>query len=73
MAPRDDAQTVAWREAKAVATNSDLEDALGCVLADHIGFYSILTAAAAAGLAACLMYVNSGGSAHILSAAGAWH
>ncbi|CAE7760089.1 unnamed protein product, partial [Symbiodinium pilosum] len=37
---------------------------------DHAGFYLILCTAAVAGVAACLMFRNAGGSSHILSASG---
>lgn len=81
MAPRDDAPTIAWREAQDAKTLLDTlrgtnvtaatqKLAYGCHAADHIGFYLIIAASTVAGSAACLMLMNSCGSPHILSAAG---
>ncbi|CAK9055986.1 unnamed protein product [Durusdinium trenchii] len=66
MAPRDDLQTIDWRLRHDLTEQPEP----GCIVADHAGFYSILAASAVAGCAACLMFVNAGHSAHILSAAG---
>lgn len=64
MAPRDDPVTITWRKAHGGAEEQ------GCHVADYVGFYLLLTASSVAGCAACLMLMNSCGSAHILSAAG---
>eukprot|EP00439_Symbiodinium_sp_Y106_P022120 s5729_g2.t1 len=66
MAPRDHEATIAWRR----ENPSVHVDKLGCDAVDHIGFYLILCVATFAGVAACLMFRNAGGSAHILSASG---
>ncbi|CAE7579727.1 unnamed protein product [Symbiodinium natans] len=66
MAPRDHEATIAWRRDNPSAHL----DNLGCSAVDHFGFYLILCVAAFAGVAACLMFRNAGGSAHILSASG---
>ncbi|OLQ06779.1 Lon protease-like, mitochondrial [Symbiodinium microadriaticum] len=66
MAPRDHEATIEWRR----ENPSVHVDKLGCDAVDHIGFYLILCVATFAGVAACLMFRNAGGSVHILSASG---